>query len=150
MTSATDVVAVTAGIVRPKAPAFDSPRKAVDSYLSWVSFAYEMANSDVATMTFSADEEVRVNSYVQLNKEKNRRIRQRLVRFTASAPTKVGKRTLLPAKEQWEYSYEALATTKSLTPTYTVSYVTTYTLVPRAQGGWIVDSVEAKALGEVK
>jgi hypothetical protein len=91
-----------------------------------------------------------VNSYTQLNKEKGQRIRQRLVSFAPGRPRKVGSHILLPAKERWDYRYLELASTRATSPTYTVGYVTTYTLIPRKSGGWIVDSVEAKALGEVK
>jgi hypothetical protein len=138
-----------AGMARPAAPRFSTPLKAVESYLSWVSFAYESADSDVASMTFSPREEVRVNSYVQLNKERARRIRQRLVRFEAS-PLRGDPRAVVRARETWEYRYLDLTTSRALSPTYTASYVVTYTLTPRTRGGWIVDSVEATPLGSVK
>jgi hypothetical protein len=150
MSSATTAVAPAAGIAVPAPPRFTTPREAVVSYLAWVSFAYEMSNSDVATQTFTPEEEVRVNSYIQLNKEKNQRIRQRLVGFEPGKESRVGSSTLVPARETWNYSYIALSSGSSASPTYTASYLTTYTLVPRDGGGWIVSTVEAKALGEVK
>jgi hypothetical protein len=149
MTSATGQ-APTDGIVRPEAPTFETPVDAVKSYLDWVTYAYEMANSDVATMTFSPDEEVRVNSYVQFNKEKNQRIRQRLIKFTPGGASKVGTTTVLPASETWQYQYLDLTTARTVTPTYTVSYETTYTLIRRDGDGWVVHKVEAQPLGEVK
>jgi len=142
--------APTAGIVLPAEPAFDTPREAVESYLAWVAFAYEMADSDVATMSFSPAEEVRVNSYVQLNKEKGQRIRQRLLSFSQGQASMVGTITLVPARERWDYQYLELTSARSVSTTYSVSYDVTYTLVPRDEGGWIVDAVEATPLGHVK
>lgn len=151
MSSAPATVAPpTQGITRPPAPVFDTPRQAVDSYLAWVSFAYVMANSDVATAAFSPQEEVRVNSYVELNKQKNQRIDQRLKSIKTGAEVKQGKNVLLPAREVWTYRYLELNSAKALSPEYTATYDTTYTLIPRGGGGWIVDSVEANAIGEVK
>lgn len=150
MSTASTATAPTDGIVVPPEPVFETPTQAVMSYLSWVTFAYQMANSDVATATFSPEEEVRINSYVQLNREKDQRIRQALVKFVPGKPSKDGTRTLVPASETWEYQYLQLTTVKSISPTYTASYDTTYTLIEREQGGWIVDSVEATPRGEVK
>ena len=117
--------------------------------MHWVTYAYEVADSDVATMTFSADEEVRINSYVQLNREKQRRIQQRLLDFTPGAESVEGTAVLLSARERWEYRYLELGSARLVSPTYVLSYETTYTLVPRSGGGWIVDRVEAAPLGEV-
>jgi len=93
---------------------------------------------------------VRVDSYVQLNKEKNRRIRQYLVEFAPRDEITQGATVLVPARERWEYRYLDLTTTRAVSPTYTVSYETTYTLVPHEDSGWIVDSVAATPLDEVR
>jgi hypothetical protein len=138
------------GIVQPEPPSFDTPREAVESYLVWVSLAYEAADSDVATMVFTPEEEVRVNSYVQLNSERGRRMRQQLLSLDLGDGSLVGSTTQLPAREVWRYQYLELASARAVSPTYTATYDTTYTLVPRAQGGWIVDAVEANPRAAVK
>ena len=69
-------------VAAPAAPDLSTPLSSVKSYLDWTTYAYLIGDSDVATMTFSPAEEVRVNSYVQLNKEKGRLIEQKLVAFT--------------------------------------------------------------------
>jgi hypothetical protein len=109
-----------------------------------------MVNSDVATPTMSSSEEVRVNSYVQLNKEANKLINQRLTSLSFGTTSREGTRTIVPTHESWEYSYLAIDTLRSLSPTYSVSYEATYTLVSPKPGLWIVDAVEAKPLGEVQ
>jgi hypothetical protein len=109
-----------------------------------------MVNSDAATQTMSADEEVRVNSYVQLNREAGKLINQRLVSLEFGSESTEGTRVLVPTRESWEYRYLSVSTLQSLTPTYTASYETTYTLISPRPGVWVVDSVAAKALGEVK
>jgi len=138
------------GIVEPGPPSFSTPRAAVQSYLAWVSLAYEAADSDVATMVFTPAEEVRINSYVQLNSERGRRMRQQLLSLDLGEGSRVGSATLLPAREVWHYRYLELASARAVSPTYTATYDTTYTLVPRAQGGWIVDAVEAAPRAAVK
>jgi len=142
--------AADADVPAPAPPTFATPREAVESYLAWVSYANEVADSDVATMTFSAGEEARVNAYVQLNIERGRRIRQRLVRFAAGAPETAGARRLVLTRETWAYRYLDLTSSKALSPTYTAEYVATYTVMARPRGGWLVDSVKVEALGPVK
>ena len=137
-------------VAPPAAWDLSSPESAVRSYLDWTTFAFRMVNSDAATPTMSAEEEVRVNSYVQLNKEANKLINQRLLEVRFGSVSEVGTRTVLPAKESWEYSYLAIDSLKSLTETLSVSYDTTYTLISPRPGVWVVDSVEARPLGEVK
>jgi hypothetical protein len=138
------------GTRRPPQPSFGTSRGAVESYLSLVLFAYEVANSDTASLAFTPDEEVRVDSYLQLDTGKNQRIQQRLVTFTSGKERAVGTTTLLPAREQWHYQYRDLKSPRSVNPTFAATYDTTYALTPREGGGWLVDSVEAKPLGEIK
>jgi hypothetical protein len=134
----------------PAAPNLTTPLDAVKSYLVWTTYAFRIANSDVATMTFSGDEEVRVNSYIQLNEQASKIIDQRLVKFTPGKVSVEGTRAVMPAKEDWSYRYLSLVGTKPLTPFYSVSYDTTYTLIRTAPKRWLVNSVEATAYGEVK
>jgi len=63
--------------VQPPPPMLRDPRTAVCSYQLWISYAYRVLNSDVASMTFDPYEEVRVNSYVMYNLQEGRAIDQR-------------------------------------------------------------------------
>ena len=127
-----------------------SPKSAVISYLDWTSFAYSIANSDVASHTMSPEEEVRVNSYVELNKEKKRRISQVLVSFKPRAPSVDATHATLGAAEVWDYRYTSADGTKAITETYTASYETTYNLILQKPKSWVVKSVDVRALGQVK
>jgi hypothetical protein len=138
------------GVVTPAPWDRSTPEAAVRSYLDWTTYAYRMVNSDLATQTMSAEEEVRVSSYVQLNKEAGKLINQRLVSLDFGKASKEATRSLVPTRESWEYSYLSIGALKSLTPTYTASYEVTYTVISPKKGIWVVDSVAAKPLGEVK
>jgi hypothetical protein len=138
---------------RPSAPAspnLTTPEDAVRSYLDWTSYAYRMANSDVATLTMGPREEVRVNSYTQMNKEQGRVMDQKLVLIKFGTPKTKDNQAIVPAHEEWEYRYLGLADEKPTSPMYKASYDTTYTVITVTKGRWVVDNVEAKALGEVK
>ena len=150
MSSATLVKPPIEDMEAPATPRLTTPELAVRSYLDWVTYAYLVADSDVATKTFSPQEEVRVNSYIEYNRQASKRVSQHLVSFSPGARVLVGRKMLLPAHEEWQYSYLDLGSTRSRSPTYTVSYDATYTLIPRSGGTFLVDSVEAKALGELK
>jgi hypothetical protein len=109
-----------------------------------------MANSDIATLTMGPREEVRVNSYAQMNKEQGRVLDQKLVLIKFGTPKIKDNQATIPAHEEWEYRYLGLADEKPTSPLYKASYDTTYTVVSMTKGRWVVDNVEAKALGEVK
>jgi hypothetical protein len=127
-----------------------TPETAVRSYLAWITYAYRIGQSDVATPTMTAAEEVRVDSYNQYNLEKSRLIDQRLNSITFGTPSKGATSTLVPAKESWTYSYLSVAEgNKSLGGPYSLSYETTYSMVKTTRG-WVVDSTTAKANGPVK
>jgi hypothetical protein len=136
----------------PPPPVLSTPAHAVRSYLGWTSYGYRVANSDVASPTMSGLEGVRVDSYVQLNKEQRRSIDQSLTGFAKVTESVVATRVVITAREDWRYRYLSVDGTRALTPYYRVSYDTTYTLIrsPRNKHVWIVDVVEATPLGEVK
>jgi len=135
---------------RPQPWALTTPESAVRSYLDWISYAYRIATSDVATPTMGADEGVRVDSYIQYNLEQSRLIDQTLGSITFGTASKTATATLLPATEKWSYRYVSISTAdKTLSGPFTASYDTTYTLTKTAKG-WIVQSVAAKAIGTVK
>lgn len=109
-----------------------------------------MADSDVATQTMTPEEEVRVNSYVQLNKERQRVVDQRLESMGVGKPIVEEARVLVPAHETWEYRYLSIDGKRVLTPTYTARYETTYTVTAVKPGTWLVESVDATPLDELK
>ncbi|NTU72056.1 MAG: hypothetical protein HGB10_09600 [Coriobacteriia bacterium] len=136
--------------VTPAPADMSTPLSAVESYLAWTSYAYAMMNSDVATHTMGPEEEVRVNSYVQLNKEKGQRLHQVLVEFKPGSPSKDGSITLLPAAEKWEYRYLSTDGQSAVSETLTAAYEATYTLIPGRAKTYLVGSVTVQALSEVK
>jgi hypothetical protein len=143
----------SSGAPRPTPPApadLASPESAVSSYLDWTSYAYAIGNSDVASNTMGANEEVRVNSFVQLNKEKKRRISQILASFKARPASVEDTRATLEAEEVWNYRYLSADGARAISETYTASYETTYHVVLVKPGTWVVDSVEALPLDEVR
>lgn len=144
--------AASAGIAPPVAPVtvdLSTPQASVRTYLQFTSFAYRMANSDLATAAMTPDEGVRVDSYVQLNREKDRGIEQQLLSFTERGVSQEGTRTLVAAAEKWRYRYFSLSKLTYLSPSYDASYDATYTVVRQATG-WLVDKVEAQPRGTVK
>jgi hypothetical protein len=131
----------------PPPPQLKKPETAVFSYLLWISYAYRILDSNVATMAFSPMEEVRVNSYVELNRQKGQAIDQRLVAYKVTGvPKQTDTTATVTARETWVYRYIDIKTVKYKSPVNTVSYETTYTVV-KTPKGWLVDSVDAKAVG---
>jgi hypothetical protein len=126
----------------PPPPALKDPRTAVYSYLLWISYAYRVLNSDVASRTFDPSEETRVNSYVQYNFQEGRAIDQRLLVAKLKAWESSGSTATVSFHEEWAYRYISTATGKYTTQPLSASYETTYTLV-RLKDNWVVHSVEA-------
>lgn len=137
--------------MQPPPPQLRDPQTAVYSYLLWISYAYRILNSDVASPTFSPYEEVRVNSYVQLNLQEQRAIDQRLLDVQVRDIQSGDSTATVAVTETWKYRYIDTKTGDYSTPAYDVSYDTTYTVVKNADGGWVVDKVAADSRsGEVK
>jgi hypothetical protein len=135
---------------KPKPWVLTTPESAVRSYLDWTSYAYRTTQSDVATPTMTGPESIRIDSYIQLNIEQYRLIDQVLLSIAFGKAKATGTSAVLTATEKWVYRYISIQTAgKVLEGPYAASYETTYTLAKSAKG-WIVDKVEAKALGEVK
>jgi hypothetical protein len=131
----------------PAPPDLADPTKAVASYLDWTSYAYRILDSDVASMTFDPSEEVRVNSYVELNRQQGRAIDQRLLLFQLGGVASAGATATVAAKEQWAYRYVDTKTGTYSSPVLTASYDTTYTVVKNASGVWVVAKVDATSVG---
>jgi len=128
-----------------------TPEEAVRSYLAWTSYAYRIGQSQVAVPTMTSYEEVRVDSYIQYNIQKYRLIDQTLESITLGTPSVEASRAVIPAKETWTYRYVSTRNAgETLEGPYSASYETTYTLVKNDEGSWVVDDVEATALGTVK
>lgn len=138
--------------VQPPPPMLREPRVAVYSYLVWITYAYRILNSDVATHAFSPYEEVRVNSYVQYNMQEGRAIDQELVKLDFKGKPHTGESTAtVAATEQWKYRYidirSGLYKGNWLSATYDSTYTVYY---DPARKGWLVDSVKATPRGTVK
>jgi hypothetical protein len=135
---------------KPRPWDLTTPESAVRSYLDWTSYAYRIAQSEVASPTMSTYEAVRVDSYNQYNLQKGRLIDQTLTSISFGKPSVGTTSTLLPAVENWTYKYVAItATGETVGGPYTVKYDSVYTVIG-ANGGWVVDAVKTKAAGEVK
>ncbi len=144
------VISKQAVAAKPEKWDLSTPESAVRSYLDWTSYAYRITESSAATRTMSPEQEVRVDSYVQLNLQKSRILDQALASITFGKASIDGTRALLPATEKWTYRYVSIAEVgKTLEGPYDVAYETTYTVV-KQKGGWVVDDVSVKALSEVK
>lgn len=136
---------------KPKPPVLTTPESAVRSYLDWTSYAYRIGQSQFAKDTMTSYEEVRVDSYVQYNIQQSRLIDQTLDSITFGTPAVEASHTVLPAKEKWTYRYVSIEKAgETIEGPYSVTYDSKYTVVKTDTGDWVVDSVEAKALDEVK
>lgn len=133
----------------PAAWDLSTPESAVKSYLSWVSFSYRMANSEIPTATMTPEEGVRVDSYIQLNRMEGKGIEQTLDAFEITSASQDTSSATVTARETWAYRYFSLDTLKYVSEPLSASYDTTYRLV-LDQAGWLVDSVKAEAKGEVQ
>lgn len=135
---------------KPEPWVLTTPESAVRSYLDWTSYAYRIAQSEVASPTMSTFETVRVDAYNQYNLQKGRLIDQTLTSIDFGKPSVGTTSTALPATESWTYRYVAItATGETIGGPYTVKYESVYTLV-KTSSGWVVDAVKSTAPGDVK
>lgn len=134
--------------VVPRALDLSSPEAAVRTYVAYTNFAYRMVNSDLASQAATPYEGVRVDSFIELNKEKDQGIEQTLVKSSARSTSQEGTRTLIAVTEEWRYRYFSISKREYTSPMYTASYDATYTAVKDAKG-WIVDKVDANPLTPV-
>lgn len=133
--------------VEPPPPMLRDPKTAVYSYLIWISYAYRILNSEVATHAFDVWEEVRVNSYVELNRQEGRAIDQRLIKFEPTLVKSEGSTATVSVREEWVYRYISIADGTYSSKPLAVSYDSTYTVVNTDNKGWLVHKVEAIAVG---
>ncbi|TLM73196.1 MAG: hypothetical protein FDZ70_07835 [Actinobacteria bacterium] len=138
----------------PAAPDLRTPESAVRSYLDWVSYAYATAVSDSASLTADSYEMVRVDSYIQLNREQSQCLYQRLESLETSLVSVSASDAVVTARETWRYRYFSIVDNSWIGPVHRTSYEATYTLVPPPAGSpspgpWIVFEVRADPLDEV-
>jgi hypothetical protein len=127
----------------PKAADLSTPQNAVQSYLDFVSYAYLLGKSDVASQTMGPEEFTRVDAYLELDRQRSRRIDQQLKSITFGKVVVQGAdKQLLPAQEEWTYRYVDLLTGGYKGSAKKASFTATYT-VERGPRGWLVTSVEA-------
>lgn len=135
----------------PGAPDLSTPESAVRSYIDWTSYAYRTAQSQVALPTMSSYQEVHVDSYVQYNIQQGRLLDQTVKELTFGEIVTDGTTATVPVREVWEYRYISIAEAGEVVGgPYVATYDAVYSLVKNQTGGWIVDSVDATAEGEVK
>ena len=128
-----------------------TPESTVRSYLDWVTYSYRTARSDTASSTMSPKEGVRVDAYIQYNIEKQRLLDQKLTSITFGKPSINGTTALVPAQENWTYSYLSINTGNGVIGgPYSASYDSTYPVLKAKDGTWRVDSVKATPKGDVK
>jgi hypothetical protein len=134
----------------PLAPDLATPEASVRSYLAWTTYASRMANSEVASHAMDPYWGVHVDSYIEkLRQEDNKGIDQRLARFEVRSTSAEVTSAVVTASEDWTYRYFSLKDQTYLTPQYSVSYDTTYTLT-LVDGKWFVSDVQAAPRGELK
>lgn len=102
-----------------------------------------MANSEAATRTVTEAEEVRVDAYIELNREQGQGLAQQLKRFDLKDTRINGATATVNTAEDWVYQYFDLKTIRYISPPEQASYAATYTVLRQPDGRWLVDSVEA-------
>ncbi len=126
-----------------------TPEASVSTYLAWTSFAYRMANSEVATPAMTAEEWVGVDSYVEKNRQEGKAIEQYLTSLEIRSNTTQESTATIAAREEWEYRYFSLDTLGYVSDSLAASYETTYTVV-LVGSEWFVHDVEARPLTPVE
>lgn len=135
--------------IQPDPADLATPEAAVASYLDWVSYAYLISDSSVATHTMTAWEGVRVDSYIERNRQQGRGIEQSLTELELTDASSTEPTSTLQTYEEWEYRYFDPETLEYLSDSLSASYEATYTLILDGER-WLVDSVEATPLSEVR
>lgn len=141
----------------PPPPKQSTPEAAVRSYTEWISYAYNILDSEVATQTMTPEEGVRVDSYIEFNRQQGRAIEQKLTSFEVKGTKKLpsagkkGASAKVVTFERWRYRYIDTKTRTYVSPLYTASYDATYTVALDPKGGlWRVDRVDVESRGPVK
>ena len=134
----------------PKAADLSTPQNAVQSYLDWVTYAYRLARSDVASKAMGPAELARVDSYIELDRQRSRTVDQHLDSIRFGTPVTSGpSKQLLPARESWTYRYVDTLSGTFRGAAKKASFTATYT-VEQSPSGWLVTSVEATSTTPVR
>ncbi|MFA5844967.1 MAG: hypothetical protein WC971_09095 [Coriobacteriia bacterium] len=136
--------------VKPTMRDQSAPASATVTYLQWVSYSYLVRDSEVSSFTYTPNHSVRINSYIEANREQARGIDERLQRFVIKGTQISGDHARITAREDWKYRYFDLAGGKYRSSWYTVSYDSNYYLELTPDRRWVVDVVDAQARGTVK
>lgn len=136
---------------KPAAPVLTDPESAVRSYLAWTTYAYRTSQSEAALPTMTTYEEVRVDAYVQYNLQQFRLLDQTLDLISFGAIAVDGDTATVPTHEEYTYSYLSVGEgNEVIGGPFEAAYDVVYTLVKNDEGNWVVDKVEATALGKVE
>lgn len=130
-------------------PDLSTPERSVQTYLEYVTLAYRMLNSEATSETATDAENVRIDAYIELSRQENRGIEQKLRGLEARTVSADGTATVA-TEEDWTYRYFSPQTLRYSSPAYEITYDATYTVVRQPDDTWLVDSVEATPRGELK
>jgi len=126
-----------------------SPETAVRSYLDGISYSYRVGDSEAASQTMTPFEWVRVDAYIEKNRQEGKAIEQRLEALEILGSTGVEPTVTVSARESWVYRYFSIPDGAYQSEELTAAYKTEYTVV--FEGGiWKVDKVSVSPQGEVK
>lgn len=131
-------------------PDLSTPERSVRTYLEYVTLGYRMLNSEATTKTATPAENVRIDAYIELNRQEGRGIDQRLIDIETRLAASEGATATVVTEEQWVYRYFSPQTQKYTSPGYEASYDATYTVLRQPDDTWLVDSVQATSRGELK
>ncbi|MCK8114948.1 hypothetical protein [Anaerosoma tenue] len=134
----------------PETIDLSTPEAAVRSYLDWSSYAYRIAQPRVALPTMTSYQEVRVDAYIQYNIQKGRLIDQTLESLEVQDVREGEESVEVVVKETWSYNYVSVKNAgEVISGPHEASYDAIYTVVQQGDD-WVVDAVEATALGPVE
>lgn len=126
-----------------------TPEAAVHAYLDGISFAYRVADSDIASDTYSEWEYVRVDSYIELNRQEGRGIEQTLTAFEVRDQSGDESTMTVSTYEEWMYRYFSLSSLEYTSEEMTAAYNADYTVI-RDEDLWVVDKVKVAPINEVQ
>lgn len=119
------------------------------SYLDGITYSYRIGVSDVASQTMSGAELVRVDAYIELNRQQGRSIEQTLTAIEFGKVTGVEPTLTVEATEDWVYRYVAADGSTSANDELSAAYAAEYTVIREGET-WKVDSVKVQTQGAVK
>jgi hypothetical protein len=136
--------------VAPSSADLSTPEASVRSYLEWISYAYRVVDSQVASSVMDPYEWVRVDAYIEKNRQEGRGIDQRLVGFEVLDVTSSESTATVETTEDWAYRYfgpDGAYIGEELTARYSVRYSV---LKDAERAEWLVEKVDASPDGEVE